>query len=267
MSKSMRFLSVFSGAMVLLIALAAFTLSFDAIYELAITNGTDGRLAWIVPFVVDGAMVVFSVAALRATLQGERARNSWVLIGIFTTLSVVLNVAHAMQTPIGILIAVFVPVALFASFETLMAQIRATMQKISSPSVNRWRQRAKWLLGEARRRQKHVEDLQREMGVLQTAVVRLQNELATSQAPIAALQKDAKEAVAMRNRIAELEQAMREKEFVPQAVGPYGRDLLRLFGDDGLTLQDVADKYGFNVSTVSRDKAKLNGGEKQGARQ
>jgi hypothetical protein len=255
-------LSNISGALVLLIALAAFTLSFDAIYELSVQNGTDRRLAWIVPIIVDGAMVVFSIAALRATLQGERARNSWILIGVFTALSVTLNVAHAMQTPIGILIAVFVPIALFASFETLMSQVRATMQKGVNALAMKWQRRAKWLLAEAKRQRERAKRLQAQLRDTQTAVASLQEEKAAMQSRLDRLQIEANESKALRKRIAILEASAQSGEVVPVGVGGYGRDLLRLFADDGLTLQEVADKHGVNVSTVSRDKAKLNGGGK-----
>ena len=53
-------LSIISGVLVGAIALIAFILSFDAIMHLAINNGVNPYLAWMVPLIIDGAMIVFN---------------------------------------------------------------------------------------------------------------------------------------------------------------------------------------------------------------
>lgn len=82
--------------LVLLLAFASFALSFEALSDLAARSGAIApSKAWIFPLLIDGAVIIFSTAALRASIFG---RTDWFSIGlvVVTTLaSIVLNIAHA----------------------------------------------------------------------------------------------------------------------------------------------------------------------------
>ncbi|MBK9054469.1 MAG: DUF2637 domain-containing protein [Chloroflexi bacterium] len=81
-------------------------------------------MAWLYPAIIDGAIIVFSLSVVQVSLAGERPRYPWVLVGVFTALSVMLNILHAAATILPKLMAAIPPVALFLSFELLMNQIK-----------------------------------------------------------------------------------------------------------------------------------------------
>jgi FtsZ-binding cell division protein ZapB len=126
---SVRFLSASTGVLVALLAAGAFALSFDALKQLADENGVSPGLTWVWPLVLDGAIVAFSLSALRASLHCESASYPMALVVIATLTSVVFNVAHA---PAGVLahtMAAVPPVFLFLSFELLMRQLRGEVER------------------------------------------------------------------------------------------------------------------------------------------
>lgn len=106
------------------LAAAAFWLSFGALRDLAVQQGIAPDVAWLYPAIIDGAIIVFSLSVVQVSLAGERPRYPWVLVGVFTALSVVLNILHAAATILPKLMAAIPPVALFLSFELLMNQIK-----------------------------------------------------------------------------------------------------------------------------------------------
>lgn len=56
----------------------------------------------------------------------------WVLVSGFTLLSVVLNIIHAQQEPLAQFLAAIPPVALFLSFELLLAQLKETAVRLEA---------------------------------------------------------------------------------------------------------------------------------------
>jgi len=124
MTKTNRHLSLLTGALVAFLAAAAFWLSFGALRDLAVQQGIAPDVAWLYPAIIDGAIIVFSLSVVQVSLAGERPRYPWVLVGVFTALSVMLNILHAAATLLPKLMAAIPPVALFLSFELLMNQIK-----------------------------------------------------------------------------------------------------------------------------------------------
>ncbi|MBU3994888.1 MAG: DUF2637 domain-containing protein [Actinobacteria bacterium] len=77
-----------------LIAAAAFWLSFTALTDLARRSGIDAGQAWAWPLIVDGLIVVATVAVV--ALDGHRAAwYPWLLLIAGTLVSVVANALHA----------------------------------------------------------------------------------------------------------------------------------------------------------------------------
>lgn len=125
----MKTQSKLSAVLIGLIALIAFILSYNAIQKLAYENGTPQTLSYLVPLVIDGALVVFAVALLdAATSYNKKPLAITVLVGLFVTISIAFNIAHSNLKLIGIAIAVIAPFALFATFETLMWQIKQAIE-------------------------------------------------------------------------------------------------------------------------------------------
>jgi DNA-binding NarL/FixJ family response regulator len=127
--RTVRLLSNITGALVALLAAGAFALSFTALKELASVNGVSLGLTWIWPLILDGAIIVFSMAVLRASLYGESARYPMTLVVCATIASVIFNLAHAPENTVARLMACVPPLALFAAFELVVRQIRSEVER------------------------------------------------------------------------------------------------------------------------------------------
>ncbi|HEX6874304.1 MAG TPA: DUF2637 domain-containing protein [Nocardioidaceae bacterium] len=123
---------------VVALAVAGFTLSYGALHQLAVTHGVPPGLAWVWPLIIDGFIVVASLAVLHAVLERRRTAYPWALVLLFSTVSVAFNVMHAPPTPVARLVAAVPPLALVLSFELLMRQIRTALEsppQSSNPSA------------------------------------------------------------------------------------------------------------------------------------
>lgn len=122
--KATTLISVISSILVFALAATSFVISYDNLISLAVESGAvDARLGFLWPFIVDGALVVFSLAVLRNSLYGERSFYPYAFVVIFSVTSVILNVVHAPENILAKVIASIAPIALLMSFETLMNQV------------------------------------------------------------------------------------------------------------------------------------------------
>lgn len=112
---------------VVIAGVVAFAISFAALYEVAEWLGLPPFMWWAVPVFIDLAILVYAASVLVHKARGERTWPSWAALGIFTTLSVFANAAHAWshtheqpwQGLVGAIIAGMVPVAIFVATEQL----------------------------------------------------------------------------------------------------------------------------------------------------
>jgi Protein of unknown function (DUF2637) len=111
-----------SAAGVLVLAAAAFTLSYDALHQLALDSRVRPGLAWIWPVVIDGTIVVALLTVLAAKRAGASSGYPWVLAGLFSAASVAFNIAHAPDRPVAQLVFAMAPVALVLTTHLLMQQ-------------------------------------------------------------------------------------------------------------------------------------------------
>jgi Protein of unknown function (DUF2637) len=111
-----------SAAGVLLLAAAAFTLSYDALHQLALDSRVRPGLAWMWPVVIDGTIVVALLTVLAAKRATARTGYPWALAGLFSLASVAFNIAHAPNRPIAQLVFAMAPVALVLTTHLLMQQ-------------------------------------------------------------------------------------------------------------------------------------------------
>ena len=112
-----------SAAGVLLLAAAAFTLSYDALHQLALDSRVRPALAWLWPVVIDGTIVVALLTVLAAKRAATRAAYPWALAGLFSAASVAFNIAHAPDRPVAQLVFAMAPVALVLTTHLLMQQV------------------------------------------------------------------------------------------------------------------------------------------------
>jgi len=112
-----------SAAGVLLLAAAAFTLSYDALHQLALDSRVRPALAWLWPVVIDGTIVVALLTVVAAKRAAARAGYPWTLAGLFSAASVAFNIAHAPDRPVAQLVFAMAPVALVLTTHLLMQQV------------------------------------------------------------------------------------------------------------------------------------------------
>jgi Protein of unknown function (DUF2637) len=112
-----------SAAGVLVLAAAAFTLSYDALHQLALDSRVRPALAWLWPVVIDGTIVVALLTVLAAKRAATQAGYPWALAGLFSAASVAFNIAHAPDRPVAQLVFAMAPVALVLTTHLLMQQV------------------------------------------------------------------------------------------------------------------------------------------------
>ena len=112
-----------SAAGVLVLAAAAFTLSYDALHQLALDSRVRPGLAWLWPVVIDGTIVVALLTVLAAKRAGRGAGYPWALAGLFSAASVAFNIAHAPDRPVAQLVFAMAPIALVLTTHLLMQQV------------------------------------------------------------------------------------------------------------------------------------------------
>lgn len=121
-----------------LIGAGAFWLSFTALADLAIRSGIGGGQAWIWPLLVDGLIVVATVAVV--ALDGGRAAwYPWALLIAGALVSVTANAAHALVTAdatvpgvLAATVAAVPPLVLLASTHLTVVLIRSTRADLPS---------------------------------------------------------------------------------------------------------------------------------------
>lgn len=126
--KSQTFISWLTGILLLVIAALGFASSYLALADLAREHHF--VLPMVFPLILEGGMVVFSLAALRASLHAERARWAWALVIGSSGLALVFNVIHA-QTwgSLAMVMAAMPSLFLLLSFETFVSQIKAGIKR------------------------------------------------------------------------------------------------------------------------------------------
>ncbi len=123
-------ISWLSSIMVGGLALVSFSLSFEALKDLAVREKVvPENLGYLFPLMVDGAVVVFSLCALRASLRKESATMMRLLVVLATMGSVLFNIMHVGDSWLARCLAATPPVLLFLSFESLMYSIKKEMER------------------------------------------------------------------------------------------------------------------------------------------
>jgi Protein of unknown function (DUF2637) len=93
-----------AAGVLMLAAAAAFTLSYDALHQLALDSRVRPALAWLWPVVIDGTIVVALLTVLAANHTARRAGYPWALAALFSAASVAFNIAHAPDRPVAQLV-------------------------------------------------------------------------------------------------------------------------------------------------------------------
>jgi hypothetical protein len=82
--------------MVLLVGVSAALASFEGQMAVAEWAMLRGPRAVVVPIVIDGSIVVFSLAAILKRSRGQSTFLSWTFVGVFTAISIAANALHVL---------------------------------------------------------------------------------------------------------------------------------------------------------------------------
>ena len=118
---SNRAIAWVSGTLTLLLVVFSFILSYNNLVALAMENGlpVPGLFPWVVEF----AVVVFSVGVLRRSMQGERAVWGWILVIGSSLTATTFNVIHAQDNLISQAMHAIPSVFMLLAFETFLGQL------------------------------------------------------------------------------------------------------------------------------------------------
>jgi hypothetical protein len=116
-----------TGILTLLLALFSFILSFNALADLAAQHHVS--IPVLFPFVVEFAVVIFSLHALHRSLAGETAKVQWILIIGSSLLAGTFNVAHANSNILARTMAAMPSLFLLLSFESFLSLVRHTVSR------------------------------------------------------------------------------------------------------------------------------------------
>jgi DNA-binding CsgD family transcriptional regulator len=122
-------ISIVTALLVLSLAAFAFILSWNALKSLAHDNGVPANLTWLYPLVIDGFIIVGSLAVVRNSLLSETTKWQWTLVIVAAGASTVFNVLHSVNEVLARVIAAVPPVALVLSFELLMQQLKSEVAR------------------------------------------------------------------------------------------------------------------------------------------
>ncbi|QZE10935.1 hypothetical protein SEA_AGAPE74_36 [Mycobacterium phage Agape74] len=117
----------------------AFALSFTALSDLAVTHGVTPGQSWMLPLVIDGGIIVATMATVALRQHGWYA---WTLLLLSSMVSVAGNVAHAQpHGPVGMFIAAIPPLWLLAATHLTVLLYRGNeesgSESISEPVLTR----------------------------------------------------------------------------------------------------------------------------------
>jgi hypothetical protein len=116
-----------TGILTLLLALFSFILSFNALADLAQQHQVS--IPILFPFVVEFAVVIFSLHALHRSLSSESAQVQWMLIIGSSLLAGTFNVAHAHNDILSQTMAAMPSLFLLLSFESFLSLVRHTVTR------------------------------------------------------------------------------------------------------------------------------------------
>lgn len=216
--------------MVLLIGAGAFILSYDALYATGAVHGIPTGKAWIWPLLIDGPLVVFTLALLAAQLTRQGIKLWAGLVITYTLATVGFNLSHAQPSPLGWTVAIVAPVGLLLTTEALR-HLAKTIIEHAAP--------VQTLAELTQQVDQRAADLDRLSGQIERATAHLDALKSEAKGQMNGNLNQANEA-----RLAKIEQRRVEVLTLAQ---------------QGMTPAIIADQLNVSLSTVKRDLTQLNG--------
>jgi hypothetical protein len=270
-SKPTKTINHLTAGLVFLLAAGSFILSYSNLYETGLSLGLSPKLAWIWPLLVDFALIVFSLAVVRAGLHNERTWWPWLLVGVYTVATVAFNIYHAPANLAAQIVAIVAPVSLFLSFETLMGMLKSGVRRSGLvQSIAQITAELAKLEGLYRERQDNLEaELKRvegerlaeieanrlrlteEIGQLESQQARLEEEVT---AKAKTLDSYAQDIEAKKQELKGLTGGLTKTYLPANLTLEQKQDLANQMASDGLTNEQIKDALGVSLATVKNYK-------------
>lgn len=125
--KTNKLIAWLTGILTLSLAVFSFILSFNALTDLAAQHGVS--IPPLFPFLVEFAVVIFSLNALYRSLNNENAHWQWALIIGSSLLAGTFNILHAAPDFVSRTIAAMPSLFLLLSFETFLGQLKHAVKR------------------------------------------------------------------------------------------------------------------------------------------
>lgn len=122
-------ISWLTALLVVFLTGSAFVLSYNNLQALAEENAIIGWLSFLWPLTLDAFMIAAGLSALRGSLNRDtfgRLWYPWLLVGLFTVLSIAFNILHAPETLLAQSIAAMPPLVVFLALELFASQVAQT---------------------------------------------------------------------------------------------------------------------------------------------
>jgi hypothetical protein len=257
--------------LVFLLAAGSFILSYSNLYETGLSLGLSPKLAWIWPLLVDFALIVFSLAVVRASLENEGTAWPWLLVGVYTAGTIGFHIYHAPANLAAQVVAIVAPVSLFLSFETLMGMLKSGVRRSGLvQSIAQITAELAKLEGLYRERQDNLEaELKRvegerlaeieanrlrlteEIGQLESQQARLEEEVT---AKAKTLDSYAQDIEAKKQELKGLTGGLTKTYLPANLTLEQKQDLANQMASDGLTNEQIKDALGVSLATVKNYK-------------
>lgn len=173
---SQKFIAWLTGILLLIIAAFGFASSYLALSDLARQH--QFTLPAVFPLILEGGMIVFSLAALLASLHAESARWPWVLVIGSSGLALAFNVIHAAAYgPLAMVLAAMPSLFLLLSFETFMSQIKGGVKRAGViRSIEELEQQRAAVVDALEQEQAEKESLEIKLGEIRAELAELRKE-------------------------------------------------------------------------------------------
>jgi DNA-binding NarL/FixJ family response regulator len=240
--KHNRIIAWLTGILTLLLATFSFILSFNALTDLATQHGVS--IPPLFPFVVEFAVIIFSLNALYRSLSGESAKWQWCLIIGSSLLAGMFNVIHAESDPVSKVMAAMPSLFLLLSFESSLSLVKhgVTRQGINQ-SITQMNQQVKELDTVLAQKAEKVSTLSNEVNNLVAQIHTLE------------MQKRELESVSIAPNATSLTTA---NDTRMAQINERREQVLSLI-QQNMSQADIASELNVSLATVKRDAKALNG--------
>lgn len=254
-----------TALLVIGITVAAITISFGNLFELAYANNFSVTAANLWAGVVDGLILVTTLEVLRAKLQREDPRYAWLLVGFATLTSFIFNIWHAKSILEGFMRGL-PPVVFFATFELLMRQVQAfvnrrTIVQALAELTAQVKQLEQTLLDKAAELDQLIADkmaeLDRQIARRTNVLTDLETKIKNARTETKIVQTELAEAQAARDTVQTEPPSPDNPPQTRQDKIARRREIVAQLLTEDLPLDKIAEHVGASVKTIERDLAAL----------